>query len=71
MTAADAASWITVFSKGLIPGSCLFIRTTGENTGLLDSNTKAVLADSNSDIMRLKKAVEDFRPFQNNIPAGH
>ncbi|MBR2553513.1 MAG: FHA domain-containing protein [Aeriscardovia sp.] len=47
----------------------LFIRTTGENTGLLDSNTKAVLADSNSDIMRLKKAVEDFRPFQNNIPA--
>lgn len=44
----------------------LFIRYTGEETGLLDSSIKAVLADANSDIDRLKKAVRDFKPFQNN-----
>lgn len=44
----------------------LFIRRTGEETGLLDSVIKAVLADANSDIPKLKEAVEKFKPFQNN-----
>ena len=44
----------------------LFIRRTGEETGLLDSVIRAVLADANSDKQRLKKAVSDFKPFKNN-----
>jgi len=44
----------------------LMIRRTGESIGLLDSETKAVLADANSDIAKLGNAIRKFKPFQNN-----
>ena len=43
----------------------LFVRTTGENTGFLDSDFRAVLADAGSTMDRIKTAVEKFVPMQN------